>query len=477
MESAIALNRFGLGARPDDALPANPRAWLKDQLRRFEPRPAAMADLPTRTEIASTFADYLHGMRANRMRGRQEMSQETNVKPKGGDNKQARQYVRKTTRDHYIAGIGARTRAALVSDTPFAERLVHFWANHFAVSADKLMVIGLAGLFEFEAIRPNLLGSFTDMLLAVERHPAMLLYLDQAQSIGEESVLGARLAARGRRRVGLNENLAREIFELHTLGVRTGYRQQDVTEFARALTGWTVAGIAPGPGARAIDAVGEPGAFTFAARLHEPGVRTIMGTEYAEPGEAQARAVLQDLAMHPATARHIATKLARHFVADDPPPALVARLSKAFLDSRGDLPTVYAALVDAPESWAADAVKFKTPWEWGVSALRAMGTRTIRDQSAAALMNQLGQPVWRPGSPAGWDDNAASWMGPDALLRRVEVAERLVQRTGELLDPRALAPRVLPDTLSPATAQAIARADSLAQGLALLLVTPEFLRR
>ena len=202
-----------------------------------------------------------------------------------------------------------------------------------------------------------------------------------------------------------------------------------------------------------------------------------MGTEYAEPGEAQARAVLQDLAMHPATARHIATKLARHFVADDPPPALVARLSKAFLDSRGDLPTVYAALVDAPESWAADAVKFKTPWEWGVSALRAMGTRTIRDQSAAALMNQLGQPVWRPGSPAGWDDNAASWMGPDALLRRVEVAERLVQRTGELLDPRALAPRVLPDTLSPATAQAIARADSLAQGLALLLVTPEFLRR
>lgn len=399
------------------------------------------------------------------------------AKPMAGVEKQTRQHVRQAARSQYMVEVGARMRAALVSQTPFAERLVHFWANHFAVSVDRLATTGLAGLLEFEAIRPNLLGSFADMLLAVEQHPAMLLYLDQAQSIGAASMLGSQVSARGGRQVGLNENLAREILELHTLGVRTGYLQQDVTEFARALTGWTVAGLTRGPAARLADLIGEPGMFVFADRLHEPGVRTIMGRQYAQQGEGQARAVLEDLAVHPATARHIATKLARHFVTDDPPPALVARLAAAFTSSRGDLPTLYAALIDAPESWAPDAAKFKTPWDWGVSALRALGAQTIDDKVAMAMMQQLGQPVWRPGSPAGWEDVAASWLGPDALLRRVEVAERLARRAGEAGDPRALASRLLPGTLSPSTAQAIARADSPGQGLALLLVAPEFLRR
>lgn len=481
MESAIALNRFGLGARPDDALPANPRAWLKDQLRRFEPRPAAMADLPTRTEIASTFADYLEEVRVQKMQRLQaRLGDVPDMAGRAGAEvgKPLRQTARQVARGHYAVQVGARVRAALIGSTPFAERLVHFWANHFAVSADRFVATGLAGMLEFEAIRPNLRGSFADMLLAVERHPAMLLYLDQTQSIGADSMLANHITSRGGRKLGLNENLAREILELHTLGARTGYRQQDVTEFARALTGWTVAGLARGPGAHTIDRLARaPGSFVFADRLHEPGERTILGRSYAQTGEDQAQAVLEDLAVHPATARHIATKLARHFIADDPPLALVTRLTAAFTASNGDLPTLYAALIDAPESWSSDAAKFKTPWDWSLSALRAVGTQTVQDKAFIAMMQQLGQPVWQPGSPAGWEDVAPSWMGPDALMRRVEVAERLAQRVGNVPDPRTLALRILPEPLGPSTAQAIARADSPEQGLALLLVSPEFLRR
>ncbi|MBY8825970.1 DUF1800 domain-containing protein [Sphingomonas colocasiae] len=477
MESAIALNRFGLGARPDDAQPAQPRAWLKDQLRRFEPRPATLADIPTRAEIASVYADHIEELRVRNTLKLQSRSMDASgMAPKPGEQKPPPQYALQAARRQHVAEIGARMGTALVSQAPFAERLVHFWANHFAISADRLTAIGLSGMLEFEAIRPNLLGSFGDMLLAVERHPAMLIYLDQAQSIGAMSTLGSRAAARGGRKLGLNENLAREILELHTLGVRTGYRQQDVTELARALTGWTVAGLTRGPGPREADLIGEPGAFVFADRLHEPGPRTILGRQYPQEGEAQARAVLQDLAVHPATALHVATKLARHFVADDPPASLVDRLAAAFTASRGDLPTLYAALIDAPESWAPDAGKFKTPWDWGVSALRATGATTADGRMVVAMMQQLGQPVWQPGSPAGWEDVAASWMGPDALLRCVEAAQRLVQRVGDA-DPRSLAARILPGTLSPSTAQVIAQADSPAQGLALLLVSPEFLRR
>jgi uncharacterized protein (DUF1800 family) len=312
----------------------------------------------------------------------------------------------------------------------------------------------------------------------------MLLYLDQAQSIGpnsEAAQLGQRFA-RFRRpgqvaRRGINENLAREILELHTLGVDSGYTQADVTEFARALTGWTVAGLTRGPAQRFIGLDGNPGDFVFAARIHEPGTRSIVGRSYRQEGEAQASAVLRDLAADPRTARHLATKLARHFAGDEPPPAMVRRLEQAYLQSGGDLPTLYRTIIDSPEAWAETAPKFRTPWDWSIAALRAVGSRQIEAQPAAGLLNQLGQPVWRPGSPAGFDDIAASWAGPDALMRRVEAAERIASRTGGLIDARELGPRLMPGALSPATSQAIARAESPGQGLALLLVAPEFLRR
>jgi uncharacterized protein (DUF1800 family) len=478
--TAIALNRFGIGARPADSVPADCRAWLLSQLGRFEPRPPAIAAVPPRGEIAGQLADYIAEQRNVRQTRRQAQpaAMQTATANKQGDGipDSAKRFLRRGIRDDYLVMVGARLSSALTTSAPFVERLVHFWANHFAVSADKLPIVPMAGLLEFEAIRPHVLGKFSDMLLAVEQHPAMLIYLDQAQSIGPDSRAGQFIAARGRQKRGLNENLAREILELHTLGVRTGYTQADVTEFARALTGWTVGGLGRGPLARLLGN-GPAGEFAFAEMIHQPGDRLIMGRRYGQDGERQAQAVLMDLAANPATAKHISTKLARHFAGDDPPPAMVDRLTQAWLRSGGDLPAVYRALIDSPEAWAPQLLKFKTPWEWSVSALRAINQTGIEPEVAGALMNQLGQPTWKPGSPAGFDDIAASWAAPEALVRRVEVAQRIADRAGSALDPRALAERVLPGSLGEPTRTAIARAESPAEGLALLLVSPEFVRR
>jgi uncharacterized protein (DUF1800 family) len=481
LPTAIALNRFGLGARPSQSAPADAKAWLVEQIGRFEPRPEALAAVPARAKVAGQLADYMAEQRMEARAKRRPMPQAASMptpESKAGDGlpDAARKFLRQSIRDDYLVMTGARMSAALTSDTPFVERLVHFWANHFAVSADKLPVIGLAGLLEFEAIRPHVLGKFSDLLLAVEQHPAMLIYLDQAQSIGPNSRAGQFVAARGQQKRGLNENLAREIMELHTLGVRTGYTQADVTEFARALTGWTVSGIARGPAARLLGQ-GAPGEFGFAEVLHEPGERLIMGRRYGQDGEAQGRAILMDLAANPATAKHIATKLARHFAGDDPPPAMVGRLTQAYLKSGGDLSAIYRAIIDSPEAWISHALKFKSPWEWSVSALRAIGQQQAEPQIAAALLNQLGQPTWRPGSPAGFDDIAASWAAPEALMLRVEAAQRIADRAGSTIDARGLAEKLFPGSLSEATRTAIARAESPAEGLALLLVSPEFVRR
>jgi uncharacterized protein (DUF1800 family) len=512
-ETSIAMNRFGLGARPDEPLPDNPRKWLVDQFARFEPRPAAIAAAPDSRAVSAELAQYLEEQRQLRQQygpqRRQPGAAQPAMPPAASDPAmmtpqaaptmnmtatpgmpatepparkddpvaQARQFARRQGRDDYSVAVGARMATALTSPAPFVERLVHFWANHFAVSADKLTVVGLSGTLEFEAIRPHVLGKFGDMLNAVERHPAMLLYLDQAQSVGPNSPIGARVASRGTRKIGLNENLAREIMELHTLGVRTGYTQADVTEFARAMTGWTVSGLGRGVGARFTGTDGPAGAFVFAAPLHEPGGRTIMGKRYDEAGEHQAQSVLDDLAVHPSTARHLATKLARHFAGDTPPPALVERLQATYLKTGGDLPSVYRVLIEAPETWAPQPLKFKTPWEWSVSSMRALGVKTLQPLAITGLLNQLGQPTWRPGSPAGYDDIAASWAGPDAVMRRVEAAERFASRANGAIDARALAPKLFPAAVTPATTQALANADSPGQALALLLVAPEFMRR
>ncbi|MDE1182360.1 DUF1800 domain-containing protein [Paraburkholderia sp.] len=471
--AAIALNRFGLGARPDDTPPGDPKRWLIAQLDAYDPRPAAWASQPGAVALATELA----GQRQQTLQNAGPAAQPDASAQPDANPKTARQAAMKAMRGEirevYRSAVTARVDSALTTGTPFVERLVHFWANHFAVSTEKPAVAALAGTFEAEAIRPHVLGRFDDMLVAVERHPAMQVFLDQTRSVGPDSVAAMRAAARDpERKRGLNENLAREIMELHTLGARTGYTQTDVTEFARALTGWSVAGV---QGAQTNGAA--PGSFVFRTGLHEPGARTVMGRVYDQSGEDQALAVLHDLARSPATAQHLAGKLARHFVADDPPPALTQRLADAFTRSNGDLRTVYRALVESPEAWSPVAVKFKTPWDWAISSLRGLGWQDAGTLQTAPLLTQLGQPVWRPGSPAGYDDIAASWAAPDALVRRVEVAQRLAARTGDRLDARTLGQTLLAGSLSPSTGAAVSRAESASTAIALLLVSPDFQRR
>jgi len=450
---SIALNRLGLGARLDEPPPGDPRRWLLSQLETYDPVPDPWKRVQHTPDLVKDWLDQQQSVRQA---------------PEGQRSGIREAYLRKG-RDAYVAAVGARAASALRTATPFVERLVHFWANHFAVSVDKLLVIGLAGGFEADAIRPRVLGRFQDLLLAAVRHPAMLLYLDQARSTGANSLLARRAGMRQQSAQGLNENLAREILELHTLGVRTGYTQGDVTELARALTGWTL----PGDGAPA----GARPTFRFVQAMHEPGGRQVLGRDYPDAGEQQAHAILRDLAVAPETALHIATRLARHFVADDPPATLVRRLADVFLRTEGDLGSVYRALVTSPETWLPGRGKFKSPWDWTISSLRAFGRREIAPAQLGNLMNQMGQPVWRPGSPAGFGDLDATWASPDALLRRVEVAQRFVAELGGTIDARALAPRVLPGALGERTKNAIARSESPATALALLLASPEFLRR
>ncbi len=499
---AIAMNRFGLGAKAGVAAPDDPKKWLSAQIDAYQASPAFMADLPSRADIVGVFKDYQMGKRADKAAGTKpanpkngkgknkgnqaempasddmEMSAEERAVMAGLDDPESP--TRKSIRNFYVDATQARLKNALVTRQDFPERLVHFWSNHFAVSIDKLPVVALAGNYEFEAIRPNIMGKFSDLLVAAVRHPAMLVYLDQAQSIGPTSQLAAFVAngQKNQRTLGLNENLAREIMELHTLGVRTGYSQTDVTEFARALTGNSVTGFSNAIPKRFINGGSAPGETVFVPIMHEPGKRTIMGKTYGQDGQAQARAVLNDLAVHPATARHIATKLARHFVADDPPASLVQRLEADFLKTGGDLPSLYRTLIQSPEAWQPQSAKFKSPWEWTVSALRGVGAERMVIQAAPAIaLQQLGQPIWQPQSPAGYADTNAEWAGGNALMRRVELAERIATRTAETIDARALASQLFPDAVSQPTAEAIARAESPAQGLALLLVSPEFLRR
>ena len=354
----------------------------------------------------------------------------------------------------------ARFDAALGADIGFVERLVWFWSNHFCISADK--IVEMAGPFEREAIRPHVLGRFADLLLAVESHPGMLFYLDNVGSMGANSTAGIN------RDKGLNENLAREILELHTLGVRSGYTQADVTSFANVITGWTW--LAPE----------EPihgGEFVFVPRLHEPGAKTVLSKLYPDTGVGQGRAVLADLARHPATAQHVALKLARHFVADEPPPSLVAKLAKTFNDSDGNLKEVAKTLVTAEEAWAPQRTKLKPPAEWTIGILRLMtAPQAIPVGRILGMQAALGEALWRPLSPNGYPDVEAAWI--DGIPHRLDIATGIAgQLAANNADPRAVLDSALGPLASAETRDTIARAESRPQALALLVMAPEFLRR
>lgn len=461
LTTTIAVNRFGLGARPGElgSLGADGRGWLRTQLQAPPPQ-LADAQLRSSADILSEALDLRREIRA----ARQAKS--------AGEAAEVVMKVPQLLRPIYIEEATARMRHAVTTDRPFVERLTQFWTNHFAVSVDKNLLLGLAGSFEREAIRPHVLGNFGDLLLAVETHPAMLLYLDNHLSVGPSSKAARNVERRhAERKIGINENLARETLELHTLGVGGGYTQKDVTTFAEVITGWSIGGE---QGRRP---QGVPGKFMFRAELHEPGAKVVLGKRYPDDGFEQGVAVLRDLADNPSTARHLATKLARHFIADDPPREAVDRLASAYLESGGSLSHVYTALLDSPEAWNQPLAKFKTPADYIVSTYRGLQIPPDAGRNPLAPFDLLGQRNYGPGSPAGWPDRSADWDGASALMKRIEWADAVGQRIGSRRDALELAPQLLGNTLTQATRTAISRAATAAQAVTLLLAAPEFMRR
>lgn len=458
--AAIAANRFGLGSRPGDleAIGGNARDWLRTQLKGT---PARLDDPQLRpsSEILVQALDL-----------RREIQAERRAKA-SGDDATAVMKLPQLLRPVYVEEATARLRQAVSTDRPFVERITQFWTNHFAVSVDKSLLLGLAGSLEREAIRPNILGSFSDMLLAVERHPAMLLYLDNNVSIGPNSKAAQnRDRQHAERKNGINENLARETLELHTLGVGGGYTQADVTSYAEVITGWSIGGDHG-------RYRGEPGKFVFRPEFHEPGAKVVLGKRYPDTGYDQGVAVLRDLAGHHSTARFIATKLARHFIADDPPEQAVERIAQAYTRSGGYLPAVYGALIESPDAWTQPQAKYKTPSDYIVSSYRGLQVPLDNVRTPLAPFELLGQRIYSPGSPAGWPDRSADWDGASALMKRIEWADAVGQKLGSRRDAAELAPQLLGETLTAATRTAISRATSGAQAVTLLLAAPEFMRR
>ena len=486
-QAAIALTRFGMGARANEieTVAADPRGWLAGQIRSGG-APLPGGDLPSSAERVEAFVDYQREARAVRQERRATAEPADSMAPTAAEPTsmtgempaQAALEARRGSRRALVQGTAQAflARAQLGATTPdgFAERWALFWANAFTASATKFQSAIFMGQYESEAIRPHVFGRFEDLALAAERHPAMLLYLDQAQSIGPNSQAGER------RQAGLNENLAREILELHTVGADGGYGQADVTEFARALTGWSVPNARElgggGRGRRTGPMAAPEGGFIFRAAVHEPGARTVLGQSYAEGGAEQGEAILRDLANRPETGRRLARKIATHFVADTPPDALVRQLETAWSGSGGDLSAVARALVAAPESWDLAPAKVKTPYEFVISAHRAFGTRPQRVPALQQALVQMGQPAFSAPSPEGWPDTAADWAGPDALVKRLNWAKTAGDMAGEI-DAVALAEGALGDRLGDRTRQFVARAESRAEAVTLFLMSPEFQRR
>ncbi|ADG10024.1 DUF1800 domain-containing protein [Caulobacter segnis] len=461
MMAAIAVTRFGLGARPGEieAAKADPKGFLAAQIRREG------ADLPV--DGGETSADRFRQMRDFQQQRKMEREQKDGQGDKTTANAQTFKDAQRDLRDKVGADFLARARLATNTDAGFRERWALFWANHFTVSATKQITSVLIGPFEREAIRPHVFDRFENLLVAASTHPAMLTYLDQAQSIGPNSRAAGAAARRSNRRAGLNENLAREILELHTVGVDAGYAQADVTEFARALTGFSIGR----------DAEDHPGQFLFREAAHEPGSRTVLGRHYGQAGLKQGLSVLSDLAADPRTARHVCGKIARHFVSDAPPPALTERLERRWMETGGDLAKVAQALIESPEAWDPTPAKFKTPYEYTLSTWRLIGAEPSAIERLAPILTGLGQKPFSAPSPKGWAEDAQTWAAPDALIKRMQWAQGFAAAVADRGDPNALAVEALGARLTPAVAKAVSRAETRREAFALLVMSPEFQRR
>jgi uncharacterized protein (DUF1800 family) len=447
-KAEIAVTRFAYGALPGDMAQAAaaPLDWLQAQLKPLSFDRASGHS----SEVLRLFAAFREEKQGRR-------KDDNNVRDQAATDateEKARRRIVELARDMSLEALDK----AIAGSNSFAARLLEFFSNHFSVSDQNILMRGLAPTLEREAIAPGLTGRFEDMLLAVEQHPAMLTYLNNAQSIGPGSRAGLR------REKGLNENLAREILELHTLGVDGGYVQADVRELAMAITGWSIS--------RAGD---EAPGFVFRAVSHEPGARRLLGTVYAAGDKEQGETMLRDLARHPATARHLSFKLARHFIADEPPQPLVAAMAQRWQAAQGELREVIATMLAHPLAWDAAQRKLKTPRDFVISACRGAGEAGKARAGLLDTLGALGQRPFTAGSPAGFGDTAAAWDGSEALMLRIDWAWQLAARTrGE---PLALARAALGNLLAEPTMAAMRGAESRQQAIALFLMSPEFQRR
>ena len=424
--TAQALVRFGLGRRPSEPLPPDPASWLLDQLR--QPDPTRLDDPPTTAKGLAT------------------LRQDRETKPPPGQRRSAALFKAQAT---------ALLANAATTPAPFRERLVWFWANHFTISRRQGACACVAAAFMQEAIRPHVTGRFGDMLAAVMRHPAMLMYLENAHSFGPDSPLGERTHR------GLNENLARECMELHTLSPAAGYSQADVTSFAKILTGWS------------IDLKSDPLGFRYRPLAHEPGPQSLLGRQFPadQQGGVEALAFLAD---HPATHRFLATKLVRHFVADDPPADAVHSIQAVLGDTNGDLGAASAALVQLDAAWEP-GVKLRAPMDYLLASVRSLDIAP--DQlPMLGILAGLGQPLWAAPAPNGWPDRAEDWAAPEAMLRRIDWASGFAGRIGDR-DVIEIADTTMGPLLRAETRQAMARAGSRRDAMTLLLTSPEFQRR
>ena len=452
LEGAIAAHRFGLGARPGeiDRASRNPKAWLKSQINTPADQPVPLGG-GTFKNGGELVVEMLQYQRDRAMERRN-----------GGGADPVKMFF-KVKAQEFLDELAARYAHGFTTDRPFAERLVWFWSNHFVVSAQNPRATTLVGAFEREAIRPQITAKFEDMLLAVTSHPAMLLYLDNAQSIGPHSRAG-EFAGKG-----LNENLGRELMELYTLGVDGGYTQADVIGMAKILTGWS------------LNRDGQNNGFAFFENRHEPGDVTLRGRTYP-PTLDGGIAAIKDLAHDPATARHIARKLATHFIADDPPAESVARLEKTFNETGGDLRALAHAVVDDANAWKPGPGKMRTPVEYVTAGYRLLdlpkGDNVDKQvRGAVAATRLMGQTPLSPPAPKGWPDTSDAWSGPDAVLTRIEWAQQVGQKMPPEFDSAAIAEMGIGPLLQPATKTAMAQAESQSDALALLLSSPEFQRR
>jgi uncharacterized protein (DUF1800 family) len=452
--SFVALNRFGLGARPGDAdaVAGGPKQWVLDQI--------ALGKIDAVKGVPDS-AGRFHALAAFRKARAEADKAEAALVAAGG--KPAAPVAGKPPKPPspldnppgrmFDTDVARRVDHMAASDTPVLERLAAFWSNHFAVSATRDEVAITAVPYENEAIRANLFGRFRDMLGATAMHPAMTMYLDEAASVGPDSPIGQR------RHQSVNENYAREIMELHTLGVGGGYSQKDVEELALALTGL---GLDAGDGESA----------WFYDR-HEPGPRVLLGHRLADKSD-QANSAFDILANHPATIRHLCGKLAAHFCGDQPPKAVVKRLAAAWRRSGGQLPVIYAALAQSPEAWVGRPVKFRSPQDFVLAAGRALALKG-HGREMVNEMRSLGYAPFRAPAPTGWSDQDGDWLDPAGVTGRVASAQRLAGLARKDIDGPGLLAQVA--QIGPATADVVFEEVDPRRAIALVLVCPEFQRR